>query len=197
MTGNILDNAALGIADRLERVTVLIGRLATWAAVALMIVILSDVILRRYFVIGSTQLQELEWHLHGTLFLLTLGFAYIRGAHVRIELLREHWQTRTKVWVELFGCLLFFLPYCFAILHFGFDYTAMSYSYGETSASPTGLPYRWIIKGIMVGGFLLLTASGLAILLRCAVYLFAKDPAITARAIAGLENVIEDKPETT
>ena len=181
------------ISDWLEKLASKAGKLAAWTAILLMLVILSDVILRRYFVIGSTRLQELEWHLHGTLFLMTLGFAYVEGAHVRIELLRERWSERTKIWVELVGCLLLFLPFCLATLKFGLDYAAMSFANSETSPTQTGLPMRWIIKYVMVLGFLILTASGVSVLLRSALYLFsdAKD-----EARQRLTRVIEDHPET-
>lgn len=159
-----------------------------------MLVILADVILRRYINVGSTRLQELEWHLHGTLFLLMLGYGYLKGSHVRIELLREHWAPKTKVIVEFLGCLLFFLPYCFAVLYFAFDYAAMSWGFSETSASPTGLPMRWIIKGILVGGFAVLALAGLTVLIRSALYLFG--PA-SLRSQIPMRHILEDRPETT
>lgn len=188
-----MGRALISLANAADRLVVGVGRIASWAMLALMLVILSDVILRRYFVIGSTQLQELEWHLHGALFLLTLAFGYIRGSHVRIELLREHWQPRTKIWVELAGLLLFYLPYCIVVLMFSLDYTAMSISWNESSPSPTGLPMRWIIKSVLVAGFGLLTLTGLAMLLRCTIYLFG--PA-DLKGGAGLEHILEDNPET-
>ncbi|MCG8506239.1 MAG: TRAP transporter small permease subunit [Sphingomonadales bacterium] len=164
--------AALRLAEALSRVVTAIGRVAAWLAVAMMIVILTDVILRRYFVIGSTKLQELEWHLHGVLFLFCLGFAYVKGAHVRIELVRERLSAEARAWLELAGTLLFLLPYCAAILYFGFDYAEMAYRNQEVSASLTGLGARWAIKSTLVVGFALLGLAGVAAALKAAVFLF-------------------------
>ncbi len=182
------------LADRLEAIITYVGRLAAWAIVGLMLVILADVILRRYINVGSTRLQELEWHLHGALFLLMLGYGYLKGSHVRIELLRESWAPGTKIWVEFLGCLFLFLPYCFAVLYFAFDYVAMSWAFSETSASPTGLPMRWIIKGVLVGGFIFFAMAGMAVLLRTGLYLFG--PA-ALRSQIPMHHILEDHPETT
>jgi len=165
----------LHAARALERLSSFIGRLGAWLIVALMLVIITDVTLRHWFVIGSTKLQELEWHLHGGLFLLCLGWAYTKGAHVRIELISERFSPRTQAWIELLGCLLLLLPYVIAILHFGVDYTSFSYAFNESSASATGLPDRWIIKGAIVFGFAILGIAGVARALNAVVFLFGGD----------------------
>ncbi len=157
---------------RLESLSGFIGRLGAWAIVGLMLVIVTDVTLRHWFVIGSTKLQELEWHLHGTLFLLCLGWTYTKNGHVRIELLSERFSPRTAAWVELIGCLLLLLPYVFAVLHFGWDYTAYSFRFDEGSSSATGLPNRWIIKFAIVFGFIFLAAAGIGKALQAFIYIF-------------------------
>ena len=162
----------LYIAHGMERLVTVVGRLSGWLMLALMAVIVIDVLLRRWFVIGSTALQELEWHLHGALFLLTLGYAYLRGAHVRIELIHERLEPRKKAWVEFGGLLLALLPYCIAIMWFASDYAARAFIIGESSPSPAGLPSRWIIKSILLIGFALLGLAGLARLIRVSVFLF-------------------------
>ena len=162
----------LSLSRLFARVPAFFGRIGAWAIIALMVVIITDVTLRRWFVIGSTKLQELEWHLHGALFLLCLGWAYSKHAHVRIELVSEKLSARSRAWIELLGCLLFLLPYVAAILTFGFDYVGYSYAYNEASASPTGLPDRWIIKSFIPIGFALLGFAAVARLLEAIVFLF-------------------------
>ncbi|RMF75820.1 MAG: TRAP transporter small permease subunit, partial [Alphaproteobacteria bacterium] len=150
------------LAQALEGLTRAVGRLAGWLALALVAVILFDVMMRRWFVVGSTRLQELEWHLHGALFLLAMGYGYTRGAHVRIEVLHDRLSPRTQAAVELAGLLLLLLPFLGALIWFGWDYLVLSFSMDEASPSPTGLPHRWIIKGVMLFGFVLLGLAALA-----------------------------------
>lgn len=168
-------HALLSFARQLERLSTFMGRIGAWAIVLLMLVIITDVTLRRWFVIGSTKLQELEWHLHGALFLLCLGWAYSRNAHVRIELVSERLSARTRAWIELLGCTVFLLPYVAAILIFGADYVSYSLTYNEASASPTGLPDRWIIKAFIPLGFALLGITAISRLLNAIVFLFGTD----------------------
>lgn len=159
----------------LKRIAETLGRLSAWLIVALILVIMTDVTLRHWFVIGSTKLQELEWHLHGALFLLALGWAYSRDAHVRIELASERFSPRTKAWVELIGCSIFLLPYVAAVIWFGIDYVGYSLEYNEASPSATGLPDRWIIKATIPIGFLTLGFVAIARMLEAIVFLFGPD----------------------
>ncbi len=160
------------ISDFLDKVITKIAKFAAWAGVALILVTIFDVVTRRFFVLGSTKLQELEWHFHTILFAFCLGFAYLKDSHVRIDIVRERLSERTQWWIELFGCLFFLLPYCALVTYFAYDFTVRSFQIGEISASATGLSHRWIIKSAIPIGFALLGLSGIVITLRKVVELF-------------------------
>ena len=160
------------LSDWLDRLITRIGKVAAWAGLALIAVTIFDVVTRRFLVLGSTKLQELEWHFHVVLFALCLGFAYLKDTHVRIDLVRERLSERTQWWIELLGCVLFLIPYCALVVYFAYDFTARSYLNNEISASATGLTHRWIIKAAIPIGFGLLALSGLTVLLRKVVELF-------------------------
>jgi TRAP-type mannitol/chloroaromatic compound transport system permease small subunit len=160
------------IQEFLARIVIGVGKLSAWLSIPLMVVIIFDVVTRRFLVLGSTKLQEAEWHLHAVLFLLCIGFTYIEDAHVRIDLLRERLSTRAKDWVELIGCIIFVIPYCLIVTYFAEDFVERSWAVGEASDSATGLPYRWAIKaGLPIGLFVLLL-SGITVLLRKIIELF-------------------------
>jgi TRAP-type mannitol/chloroaromatic compound transport system permease small subunit len=163
------------VSDGLDRVITKIGKLAAWAGLALILVTIFDVVTRRYFNLGSTKLQELEWHFHTILFAFCIGYAYLKDSHVRIDLLREKLSERTQWWLEVAGCLLFLLPYCALIVYYGIDFVERSFATGEVSASATGLSYRWIIKAAIPVGFALLGLAGVAVLLRKIVELFGPE----------------------
>jgi TRAP-type mannitol/chloroaromatic compound transport system permease small subunit len=160
------------IADTMDRVISRIGGLASWLVLLLVGVTLFDVVTRRFLVLGSTKLQEMEWHLHTAFFMLCLAWGYLRDSHVRVDLLREKFSPRVKAWVELVGCVVFLLPYTALILFFGFDFVRVSFEQGEISSAMTGLPYRWIIKSTIIAGFILVLGAGFAVLLRKIVFLF-------------------------
>lgn len=157
----------------LDRFVSAFGRLASWAALLLVFVIIFDVISRsqQITIISSTKLQELEWHLHGTLFLLCLGFAYLRDTHVRIELIRENLRPRTRIWIELIGNVFFMIPFALIAVYWGYKFAEMAFVLGESSAQ-SGLSDRWIIKGMIPLGSVLLLLAGISVTLKCVLYLF-------------------------
>lgn len=163
------------VSEGLDRVIVKIGKIAAWAGLALIAVTIFDVVTRRFLVLGSTKLQELEWHFHVILFAFCLGYAYLKDAHVRIDLVREKLSERTQWWIEVAGCVLFLIPYCGLIVWFGIDFVERSYATSEISASATGLTHRWIIKTTIPIGFAILGLAGFAVLLRKLVELFGPE----------------------
>ncbi|WP_374764559.1 TRAP transporter small permease subunit [Yunchengibacter salinarum] len=170
---------ALRLARALEATVVAAGRAAAWLAIALMLVIVVDVGFRKLMDTGSTRLQELEWHLHGLLFLFGLGWAYLKDGHVRVTLLSDRFRPGTRAGIEALGGLFLLLPYVAALVAFGADYAGISLAYDESSPSPTGLANRWLIKYAMLAGFALLGLAGIARTLEALVFLTA--PAAIAR----------------
>lgn len=185
----------LDAADGLANACVRVGQLAAFLFVPMMVIILYDVVQRKYLgwspdftntawyrMFTSTRLQEMEWHLHSVLFLLALGYGYVKDAHVRIELVRETLRPRNRAWIELFGALLFMVPYCYVVIKYGSENALRAWHIGEGSDALTGLPHRFIIKGMLPLGFVLVALAGLSAALKCVVYLFG--PA-SLRARAG------------
>ena len=157
----------------------LLGRVASaagWLFLVCVAVIIFDVLSRKFgFQIpgmGSTRLQELEWHLHTALFSFWLGMGYIRNSHVRIDVALTKASPRTHAWLELLGCLVFAIPYTVIAIYFSLDFAWISFVDNEHSASANGLPYRWIPKGFILIGLVLLLAAVLSVLMRVIVFLY-------------------------
>ena len=146
-------NILLNISKVLEKLVIFFGKLGSWMALPLISIIIFDIITRRFFVLGSTKLQEMEWHLHTSLFLLVLGYAYLKDAHVRIEIVREQFSTMIKAVLETLGICLFLIPYTILVIYFGVDFVSRSFNMNEVSSALTGLSHRWIIKSFIPLGF--------------------------------------------
>ncbi|MEO8346428.1 MAG: TRAP transporter small permease subunit [Betaproteobacteria bacterium] len=179
----------LNISDALGRFVVRIGRFTSWSALVLVVVILFDVVSRRFFAVGSAQLQELEWHLHTILFMFCLGLGYVHNTHVRIEILSERLSERTRCWIELLGCVLFLIPFCLIVIYYGGELTHRSWLKSEISSSATGLPYRWLIKAVLPVGMAVLLAAAVSVLLRRIVMLARPELCPPARAESGHNGV--------
>lgn len=182
----------------LERLVVFIGKAASWLIVPLVFIIMIDVITRKiqwikelsaeitveYGFSISFMAQDLEWHIHGVLLLLTFGYAYLYNAHVRVDIFRELAGRRRQAWIEIIG-LLFAMIFLFYMIKFSWDFTYASYTQGEGSESMVGLGNRFIIKSFLVWGFALTFIAALAMLLRSIVFLFG-DQVLSREA----ENII-------
>ncbi|MDB3955308.1 TRAP transporter small permease subunit [Alphaproteobacteria bacterium] len=168
---NSLGKTLLNISSKLENILVGIGKLGAWLSLPLIAIIIFDIISRKFFVLGSTKLQEMEWHLHAALFLLALGYAYLKNSHVRIEVIREGFSTKLKAILEVIGVVLFILPYTGLIIWFGIDFVSRSYGMNEVSSALTGLSHRWVIKSFVPMGMAFLWLAGISVLLRNISYL--------------------------
>jgi len=175
--------------DAISRVLTRLAMAAGWLFVVCTVVIVFDVLSRKFGYqipgLGSTRLQELEWHLHTALFSFWLGVAYIKNAHVRIDIALASATPRTHAWIELLGCLFFALPYCLIATYFSLDFTWIAWHFNESSDSATGLPWRWIPKGLISIGLLFLLAAVASVLMRVIVYLFGPARLREASAFAG------------
>ncbi len=159
----------------LEKIVSYFGKIGSWLALPLIFIIIFDIITRRFFILGSTKLQEMEWHLHTALFLLLIGYAYIKNSHVRIEIVREKYSSSLKSMFEIFGIILFLIPYTLLIIYYGLDFVDRSFRMNEVSSALTGLSHRWIIKSFIPIGMILLFIAGVSILLKNIVFLVSKN----------------------
>ncbi|MBL8378711.1 MAG: TRAP transporter small permease subunit [Burkholderiales bacterium] len=166
----------LRLSNLIEALLKRIADAGAWAFIACIIAITLDVITRKMGFqipgLGSTRLQELEWHLHAVLFCTWLGYAYILNGHVRIDVFTGGMKPRNKIWLELFCCIAFALPYLAVALPYAHDFFVTSYMQGESSEAPTGLAYRWIVKGFLYLAFITVLLGVVAVAARCIVALF-------------------------
>ncbi len=191
-------NRLLAASDAIDRLIERIALAAGWLFLVCTGVICFDVISRKFGYqvpgFGSTRLQELEWHLHTGIFALWLGLAYVRNAHVRIDVALRGAGLRTHAWLEFAGCFLFALPYCLIALYFSTDYAWIAWIKNEASVSASGLPYRFIAKGVLAFGFLLLLTAVLSVAVRTFVYLFGPDDLRERAAFAGVKRRAAGEP---
>lgn len=133
------------------------GELASWLSLVLVILICSDVFLRYVFSATKTWVIELEWHVFALMFLLGAAYTYRKDQHVRVDVFYQNFSEKKKAWVNLTGITFFLLPWSLVLIYVSLKYFWQSWSVGETSPDPGGLPARYLIKfAISLGTFILL-----------------------------------------
>lgn len=149
-----------------------LGNALSWIWLALLGVIVMNVTLRYLFELGSIELEELQWHLYAVGFLMGLSYAVVSDSHIRVDVVREKLSETTKVWVEFYGLILLLIPFVLLVLFASIPFIEYSFRLQEISEAPGGLPFRWIIKAMLLIGFVLLLVVAVARLTRVWLYLF-------------------------
>jgi TRAP-type mannitol/chloroaromatic compound transport system permease small subunit len=145
----------------IERFVALVGRATAWLALAIVLLMATNVVLRYLFSYGSVWSQELEWHLLVPLIMFSVAYAFQQGEHVRVDVLYARFTPRTQAIVNVAAAVL-----CLAIsalaLWFSVKYVQQAYVIDEQSSDPGGLTHRWILKALIPAGFVLLGLQSMA-----------------------------------
>ena len=193
-------DALLNISAQFDRIARWAGKTVGWLMLPLIGVIMFDVVTRKldytrlyfsdftveYGYSISTIMQDLQWHFHAAILMLSFGFGYLANAHVRVDVFRELLPQRTQAWMEFVLLIVMGVPFLTMMILYGWDLFAISFAQNEGSDSMTGLDYRWFIKFFVPLGFVVAMMATVATLFRLGAYLFG-DAAQKAHAKDVLE----------
>ncbi|NIA25949.1 MAG: TRAP transporter small permease subunit [Gammaproteobacteria bacterium] len=149
---------------------------AGWLTAVLVLVVVFDVVTRYVFNFSIVAMQEGEWHVYSLIFLLGAGWALKEDRHVRVDIFYTNQSPRVKAWINIIGTLIFLLPFSALAFFSSVPYFEASLRTHEGSPDPGGLPGRWVLKGAILLGFLLLFLQGIAELIKAARFLAGKNP---------------------
>ncbi|MGB0846152.1 MAG: TRAP transporter small permease subunit [Thiolinea sp.] len=168
------------IVNLLNTIVEKVGGVFAWINVVLIGVILASVFMRYGMNRAMVTLEELTWYLYAVGIMFGLSYGIVKNSHIRVDIFSMHFSTRMKALVEVFGIAFLLLPFIWVILHHSVDWVWQSYSMGESSSSPQGLPHRWLIKIVLPISFLLMGLAAIARLIESVFLLF--HPNFTAEA---------------
>ena len=163
--------------DRTEFAIRLIG--VTAAAVLLpllMIVRVLEISLRTFVSVPTSLYNAMERELFVLLIFLIIGWAYLVGAHVRVDILRPAISARRRAWIECAGIVFFLLPLVVITMVYGVHPAISAFDHGERSAVFFGAPLRWVIVGALPFGIGLLGLAGICRLVRSIAFLRGRGP---------------------
>ncbi len=134
-----------------------LGRLVAWLSLIMVLLVVTIVALRYLFQYGSIALQESVMYVNALIFTVGAAYTLKERGHVRVDIFYNRLSERRQAVVDLFGGLLFLLPFAVFIIVASWDYIAISWRIREGSAESSGLPLVFLLKtSIHVLGFLLL-----------------------------------------
>ena len=136
--------------NKIDEIIDIIGKLSGLLIFVLIFLIFTSVILRYFFSIGFTWLQDLYIWTHAIIILLGISYTLKQNEHVRIDLIYRNASVKYKKIINLFGLIFFGLPFCYIILNNGLSYFLRSYLLNETSKEIGGLSNLFILKFFIV-----------------------------------------------
>ncbi len=145
----------------------LLGPTLPWLVAAVVLLKFLTVELRYVFYTTDAMLQDAVIYAHATLFMLMVGYTYLRDEHVRVDMFYDRMTARGKAWVDLLCVLFGVLPLCVMLAWFGWPYVRAAWAIREGALFFGGLPGTYLLKTVILVFVVLLVLQSLAIALRC------------------------------
>ena len=152
-----------------------IGKLAMIMILAATLISAGNALMRYTFNYSSNAYLEIQWYLFGAVFMLGGGYAFLRNAHVRIDVVNSRLSPRGRNWVDVFGIVFFLFPLCYMLATMGWPVFERAWISGEVSSSAGGL-IRWPVFLLIPVGFSLLALQGVSELIKRLNFLLAAGP---------------------
>jgi TRAP-type mannitol/chloroaromatic compound transport system permease small subunit len=151
----------LALAHLIDKLNRNLARVATWLVFLSCLISAGNAASRYAFSISSNAWLEIQWYMFGAMFMLGASYTLKVNEHVRVDVVYGHLETRTQLWIDILGSVLFLLPTTVIIGWLSWPMFISSYELNEVSLNAGGL-LRWPVKIFVPLGFALLTLQGLS-----------------------------------
>jgi TRAP-type mannitol/chloroaromatic compound transport system permease small subunit len=162
----------LAVSAAIDRITELIGKSVSWLIFAAVLVSAINAVVRKTLNVSSNAWLELQWYLFGAAFMLASAYTLKQNEHIRIDIVYGAWRRRVQHWIDLFGHVVFLMPFLILMIWLLVPYVGLSACIPafvpeghscrpEISTNAGGL-IIWPAKALILGGFLLLFLQGIS-----------------------------------
>jgi TRAP-type mannitol/chloroaromatic compound transport system permease small subunit len=135
------------------------------AALAAMILLAAAEPVSRWLGVSEAPFGDAATSAFFVLTMLSFGYAYVAGAHVRLDFARRRFTPRMRAAIELFGVVFILLPLCLLVMADAGESAWRSFEQGERWAGTT-ITVQWLVRASVAVGFFLLALAGIAAVLR-------------------------------
>lgn len=145
----------------IDAITEFIGKSVMWLVLAMTLISAFNAVMRYTINYSSNAWLEVQWYLFAAIFTLMAGYALLKNAHIRIDLIAGKLSHKKQAWIDILGFIFFLVPVVVGILYLSLPLVLDSINSGEISPSPGGLT-RWPVKILLPIGFFFLALQGLS-----------------------------------
>jgi TRAP-type mannitol/chloroaromatic compound transport system permease small subunit len=137
------------------------GFIAKWLVLLACLVSAGNATVRYLISYSSNGLLEIQWYMFGGIVLMGAAQTLRLNEHVRVDLLYSSVSDRGRLWIDVFGLVIFLLPVMAYLFYLTWPFFMTSFRSGELSMNAGGL-ILWPAKALLPLGFALLFLQGLA-----------------------------------
>lgn len=157
--------ALLGFSRGVDVMNEKIGRVADWLVLSACLISAGNAVVRYGFSWSSNAWLEVQWYLFAGTVMLGAAYTLKRNEHVRVDLVYGSVSQRLRLWIDVFGIILFLLPGMLLLAWMTWPFFMDAWVRHEGSPNAGGL-LRWPVKLLMPVGFALVALQGLSELIK-------------------------------
>ncbi|MDY7117808.1 TRAP transporter small permease subunit [Halomonas sp. SSL-5] len=151
------------------------GRLIAPLLAVITLIVIYDIAARFFIGRPSDWAFDVTKMLFGAHFMLMAAYGLRHHAHVEVDVLKRLLSRRKQAALDLVGYLVFFVPFIWMLLTFGWAFFERSFSRGETTYGMMSIPV-YPVKGVIVVAAVLLLLQAVAVVIRAFSELRKTDP---------------------
>jgi TRAP-type mannitol/chloroaromatic compound transport system permease small subunit len=155
----------LGLSRGIDWMNEKFATIANWLILIICLISAGNAVVRYLFSYSSNAFLEVQWYGFAALVMLGAGYTLKRNEHVRVDLIYGFVSPRTRLWIDLFGGIVFLMPFALLMAWITFPWFYESLMNGEMSSNAGGL-IRWPMKMLLPLGFGLLALQGISELIK-------------------------------
>ena len=151
----------------IDRFTDVSGKLISLSMLVLVFGISYECFSRYLFDAPTIWVFDVSYMTNGAAFMLGCGYALLKGAHVRTDMLWENFSERKKGTIDLVSYLLLFYPVMITLFAISIDDAWYAFVIHEESEQTAWRPVMWPFRAAVPLAAVLLMVQGVSEALKC------------------------------
>ncbi|MGV3633360.1 MAG: TRAP transporter small permease subunit [Pseudorhodoplanes sp.] len=158
-------HALLAVSRIIDSINLRLGKWVSWLILIVVIVSSANAVSRKLFGLSSNAWLEAQWIMFSVIFMVCSPWTLMSNEHIRIDIVNSMFSKRVRNWIDVFGHVVFLLPFTIVMIVTGWPFFLASFRLNEQSFNAGGLP-QWPAKSLVVIGFALLFFQGISELIK-------------------------------
>lgn len=172
----MINKILLSIIQFLELLIEWSGKLVAWLTLFMVLAVVAVLVLRHGFGLSAIPLKESVTYMHALVFMIGAAYTLKYNEHVRVDVFYQKFSPRKKAWVEILGFVFLLIPVCVFIYYFAYETVAFNWALKTGSNDPGGIPYLYVLMGLLLVLPISLFIQGLANALKNLLFLMGTAP---------------------